>query len=184
MLCLLVIRTSSTNGENGEIIEPNAEAIKMNQERPKTYLRASRTYAEQEADREKWNHRNSKSYLQRQEVNQSIKKQRISQEHFNQLEVDEDEEHDTNKYGCPPPPPPPPEPKVTNSPDDAEEEDDPADITLGKKDNEEDEDQNSYHSFESAKGSDDEKIDKDIQKKNKSLKDSKVTKIASELHQK
>ena len=92
----------------------------MDQERPKTYIRASRTYAEQEADREKWNHRNSKSYKQRQEVNDFRKQQRISQEHFNQLVLDEVEEHDINKYGCPPPP----EPKITDSPEDAEEEDD------------------------------------------------------------
>ena len=60
---------SPTEGEDGEKIEPSAEAIKMDQERPKIYIRASRTYAEQEADREKWNHRNSKSYIQRQEMN-------------------------------------------------------------------------------------------------------------------
>ena len=99
--------------------------------------------------------------------------------------MDEDEAHDTDKYGCPPPPPPP-VPKVTNNPDDAEEVDDPADITLGKKDIEEDEDQDSYQSCNHSpiKGSDDEKIEKDIQKNSKSLKDNKVTKNASELHQK
>ena len=153
----------------------------MDQERPKTYIRASRTYAEQEADREKWNHRNSKSYKQRQEVNDFRKQQRISQEHFNQLVLDEVDEHDINKYGCPPPP----EPKITDSPEDAEEEDDPIEKTKGKKDNEEDKDQNSIRdSFESARSTEDDKNDKDVLKKNKSQKDYNVTKIASELQPK
>ena len=73
---------------------------------PKTYLRKSRTYEKQEEDRKKWDHRNTKAYKQRAEVNEFIKKQRISQEHFNQIEVDEDVDHDIEKYGCPPVPEP------------------------------------------------------------------------------
>ena len=138
-------------GTKNERIEPSEEALKMDQERPMTFLRASRTYAEQDADRVAWNRKNSIANVRRTEVNEFRKRQRISQEHFNQIEIKEAAEHDPDKYGCPPPPP---EPDTTEDPDvidDPEVEDEEEVVTedenLEKRDGDDDEE----NSFKSAK---------------------------------
>ena len=171
-------------GSREERVEPSEEAIRMDQERPKTYLRASRTYAEQDADKEAWNLRNSKAYKDRTEVNEFRKKQRISQEHFNQIEIKEDVVHDPNKYGSPPPPPSPPVPEIIDDPD---KEEDPVDedeedvednsTTLEKKDGDEDE-ENSFKSAKSALSTEDEATE--TINKNKLKKAKKETNTVSE----
>ena len=173
-------------GSKENPVEPSEEAIKMDQERPITYLRKSRTYAEQDADKEAWNRRNTIAYKERTEVNDFRKRQRISQEHFNQLEIKGDVEHDPTKYGSPPPPEPEviDDPDVIDDQDDAEEQVIPLDggaedenddsTTLGNKDGEDD------YSFKSAVSTEDEAAAEAAKIKGRSKKAKKVTKTIGE----
>ena len=95
--------------EKEEVIKPKAEVVDRYNNRPGTFMKVSRTLEQQASDRAARNHRESKAYIDKQKVIAFQKEQRISQAHFEALEIPEEdtseEEHDADQYGILPEPP-------------------------------------------------------------------------------
>ena len=95
--------------EKEEVIKPKSEVVDRYNNRPGTFMKVSRTLEQQASDRAARNHRESKAYIDKQKVIAFQKEQRISQAHFEALEIPEEdtseEEHDADQYGILPEPP-------------------------------------------------------------------------------
>ena len=97
--------------DKDEVIKPNEDVVERFNNRPKTFLKASRTLEQQQSDRAARDHRESKAYKDRQDVKEFKKEQRISQAHFEAAAADmpadddSDGEHDEEQYGKIPEPP-------------------------------------------------------------------------------
>ena len=97
--------------ERDEIVKPKADVVQRFENSPTTFIKVSRTFEQQKADKAARDHRETKAYIDRQKVKEFKKEQRISQAHFEaaakEMPVDDDpdEEHNEEQYGKIPEPP-------------------------------------------------------------------------------